>query len=170
MAVVDVVRPADRSEHGIVAVEEPVAVAQRLELPLPDRELELAELGPGDMTLGDHPDERVELVDASVDRVQPRGERRAADADDCVLLRFVALDRDGLAVYVLQLHEVEDVRVVERVAAAQHAPGEAGSALAGDRRERRLRREPVGLAQIVVGRHPVIAAALDVDRAEILNG
>ena len=39
--------------------------------------------------------------------------------------------------------------------------------LAGDRGERRLRRQPVRLPQVVVGRHAVVAAALDVDRAEV---
>ena len=51
------------SRHGIVPVEEPVAVAQRLELRRPDGELELAELGAAHVRLGEHPDERVDLVD-----------------------------------------------------------------------------------------------------------
>ena len=58
----DPVLPLDVAQLGVVEVEEPVAVAQRLELLLPDRELQLAELGPRHVPLGDHPDERVELV------------------------------------------------------------------------------------------------------------
>ena len=47
-----------------------------------------------------------------------------------------------------------------------YVAGKVGG-LAGDRRERRLRRQPVGLPQVVVARHAVVAAALDVDRAEV---
>src|SRR5256712_266002 len=64
-------RLLESAEDGVVEVEEAVAVAQRLELSLPDRELELAELGPADVALGDHPDEGVEPVDVAVDRPAP---------------------------------------------------------------------------------------------------
>ena len=45
--VVDPVVLLDASEERIVLVEEPVAVAQRLELLLPDRELQLPNSVPG---------------------------------------------------------------------------------------------------------------------------
>jgi hypothetical protein len=42
---------------------------------LPDRQLQGAELGAGDVLLGDHPDEGVDLVDVAVDRLEAGGER-----------------------------------------------------------------------------------------------
>jgi hypothetical protein len=60
--------------------------------------------------LGDHADECVELVDVPVDRLQPRGERRASDADDRTLL---GPEGQPLAVRVEDLDEVEDVTAHE---------------------------------------------------------
>jgi hypothetical protein len=48
-----------------------------------------------------------------------------------------------------------------------HPGGELGRRLAGDRRERRLRWQPVCPAQVVVERHAVVATALDVDGSEV---
>ena len=122
------------------------------------------------MLLRDQADERLDSGDVAVDRLQPGGEGRAPDADDRVTLGRVAAERDRVAVGVLQLDEVEDVRIVDRVVRVdQRVRGKAGGGLAGDRGERRLRRQAVGPPQIVVVRHPVVATAFDVNRAQILD-
>lgn len=113
-AVVEPVLLPDLAEARIVQVEEPVAVPQRLELLLPDRELELAELRARDVLLRDHSDERVELVWASVDRLETGGKGRPAGADDRVLLGAVASQRDGVPIGITQLDEVQDVGIVDR--------------------------------------------------------
>ena len=59
----------------VVRVEEAVAVAEGDELLLPDRVLELAELGARQVRLAHHADEHVDVVDAPVERLQARGER-----------------------------------------------------------------------------------------------
>ena len=69
-----------------------------------------------------------------------------------------------VAVHVAQLDEVEVPDRRCRLVGGRRA---ALARLARDLRERSLRREPVRLPQLVVGRHPVVAAALDVDRAEV---
>ena len=61
-AVGDPVLPLDVAQHRIVQVEEPVPVAQSLELLLPDRQLQLAELRARNVALRDHAGERVEIV------------------------------------------------------------------------------------------------------------
>jgi ribosomal protein L44E len=159
--VVDAVRRGDCRQHGIVEVEEPVAVAKSRELALPDRELKRPELGSRDVPLGQHPDERVDLVHAFIDRFQPRRERRSPDADDGVLACLVAMQRDDLALGVAQADEVEDARIVERQSARPRLTRHGG--------ERRLRRQSVRGAQRVVQRHAVVATALDVDCAEVLH-
>lgn len=50
---VDPVRAQDRAEPLVVAVEEPVAVAQGRELLAPDSRLQLAEVAAGQVLLGD---------------------------------------------------------------------------------------------------------------------
>ena len=112
----DPVQPLDVAQLRIVQVEEPVSVAQRLELLPPHRKLQLAELRPTHVTLGEHPDECVELVGVSVDRLQPCGEGGAANAHDGLGVRRLAPELDRIPVGVEERDEVEDVRVVDRVA------------------------------------------------------
>ena len=73
--------------------------------------------------------------------------------------RRVERDRDAVAIG--ERVEVQAARVVERDRA------ERLRRLAGDLRERPHRREADRAAQVVVGRHPVIASALDVKRPEV---
>src|SRR2546430_9107002 len=56
VAWVDSEGGVDEPKRRVVQVEEAVAVSGRLELLLPHGELELAELGPHDVLLGDHAD------------------------------------------------------------------------------------------------------------------
>src|SRR5262245_52309314 len=105
----------DPAELGVVEVEEPVAIADRGELLAPDRQLELSELGPVEVTLGDHPGEGVDLVDVPVNRLETGGEGGAADAGDSVLAGFIAAESDDVAVTVEELDEVQNVGVVDRV-------------------------------------------------------
>src|SRR6267143_5954439 len=102
-------------QRGIVEIEEAVAIAEGLELLLPYRALELAEDGPVHVPLGDHPDEGVKPIDRAVDRLEARGDSRAADAGHHLLLGRFAVGRDDVSVRVPKLDEVKDVRVVDRV-------------------------------------------------------
>ena len=105
----------DRAQRRVVQVEEAVAVAQRLELLLPDRELQLAELGARHVLSETMPMNASTLVD--VCRRSPSAARRAS----CGARRRrrpvgrVAAERDHVAVDVAQRDEVEDVRIVDRV-------------------------------------------------------
>ncbi len=112
-AVIDPVRREDRRQHRVVEVEEAVAVAQGLELLLPHCELQRPELASRDVPLRQHPDEGVELVDASVDRLQARCQRCPADTDDGLLARLVAMQWNDLAVGVPQQDEVEGLATVD---------------------------------------------------------
>jgi hypothetical protein len=86
--------------------------------------------------LGDRSDERVHLVHAAVDRLQPRGEGRAPDALDRVLAELVAARRERVALVVLELYEVQDVRIVDWIPGVDPgAEREALGGLAGDVRE-----------------------------------
>ena len=73
--VVDAVRAEDVGQSLVVAVVEAVAVAQRLELPGPDRELGLAHLGTGHVRLGEDADEPVDVVHGAVDGLEPGRQR-----------------------------------------------------------------------------------------------
>ena len=90
----------DGAESRIVEVEEPVAVAQRLELLLPYRHLQRTQLGAGHVLLGLHSDEGVHLVHRPVDRLEPRGHRRPAHRGDHVLEGLPGARLDLLAVAV----------------------------------------------------------------------
>src|SRR6266511_87214 len=117
------------------------------------------------MRLREGADEGVHLVDVAVDRLQASGQRRPPDAYNSP---FVAADRDFVPATVEQLHEVEDVAVVDWVGLVdERIVRELIRALTGDRRERRLGRETVGLTQLVVRRDPVVTTTLDIDRAQV---
>ena len=166
--VVDPVPLPDQAQARVVEVEEPVAVAQRLELLAPDRPLEFAEVVAERVRFGDHADERVDVGHRAVDRLEPRGERGSAVAADGLALGLVGAERDPVAGDVEQAGELHAVRVVDLVAAGQLRVGREGLArLTGDRPEGRLRCEAVRRAELVVAGHAVVTAALDVDRAEV---
>ena len=124
---------------------------------------------PNDVRLGDHADERVDVGHRAVDRLEPRGERGSAVAADGLGLGLVGAERDRRRRSTSNRRgEVHAVRVVDLVAAGQLRVGREGLArLAGDRPEGRLRCEAVRRAELVVARHAVVTAALDVDRAEV---
>src|SRR5437762_7463250 len=108
------VDPEDRvghPKHGIVQIEEAVAIAYGLELLLPHGELKFAELGPVDVPLGDHAHECVEPVDAPVDGLEAGGERCAPRRDDDVFLGLLAVGSNDVPIGIPKLDEVEDVRV-----------------------------------------------------------
>ena len=111
LVVEAVLADEDVVEVLVVLVEEAVAVAERFELPLPDRKLQLAELRARCVRLGDHADERVDVVHVPVDRLQPaaNGERRSA-----ATASLGVAERDDVAAAVAQLREVQAARVVVR--------------------------------------------------------
>ena len=119
---------------------------------------------PRHVRLRHHADERVDLVDAAVDRLQPGGQRRAPDAGDGVLLGVGARRVDHVA------------RSCRRSWTKSRMCGSsivspAGSASVDSpviSRERRApARKPYALPHVVVARHAVVAAAHDVVDAEI---
>src|SRR5947208_16138602 len=82
VSIVDAEERVYERKRGVELIEEAIAVPQGLELLLPDRELELPELGALEVLLGHHADERVDRVHVAVDRLEPSSERGAANADD----------------------------------------------------------------------------------------
>jgi len=74
--VIDPEPAADELEFRIGQMEEPVSVPQRRELAPPQLVLGLPQLAAGQSRFAEHPDERVDPVDATVDRPQASGEAR----------------------------------------------------------------------------------------------
>src|SRR5512132_1358994 len=136
---------ADTSELRVVPVEEPVAIAKRLELPLPHRELEPSELRPRDVALGQHAHERVDPAHPPVDRLQARRERRPADPGDSLLLAPPTERPKLVPTRVPEADEIQDAGIVEGIGRVDPRIGrEPGGRFPGYGGERASRREPVG--------------------------
>src|SRR5262245_21293986 len=155
----DPVDGPDLAELRVVRVEEAIPVAQCGELLPPDRELKRAELAAVDVRLRHHADEGVHVVDLAVQRLQACCDRRAPHAADGVL---GIADRHRFSRVVPEAQEVEDRRVV-----AVEPLREALRALPGDVGERLRGLQALRGAKVVVARHAVVSAALDVVRSEV---
>ena len=127
---------------GSFGVEQAVAVAQRRRTASSTSPAAALRTRCRHVRLGDHADERVDLVDGC--RRSPSAGPRPSCAGRRRRRRRRLPAGDRVAVAVGRLDEVEDVRIVDRIARVdQRIGGEPFGRFAGDRRERRPRRQPV---------------------------